>query len=102
MPATGVRPPCFTFVAVRAMAPVELISYREQEGEHVAKTLEGGDVTDQQRGQVERILRDYHTRAQLLKEQLELLRSEKEEKITAVLMPEQQAKFEKSKEATCG
>lgn len=51
------------------------------------------ELTDEQRVQVEQILQDYHTRAQVLRQQGESLRKDKHDKMNAVLTPDQQAKY---------
>ena len=51
-------------------------------------------LTDEQRGQVDQIMQDYHSKMEALHEQIEALHNEKHEKIKAVLTPEQQAKFD--------
>ena len=61
---------------------------------HLDRLTKKLKFTDAQRGQVEQIMNDYHTRAQALHEQFESLRTQKHERIKAVLTPEQQAKFE--------
>ena len=81
---------------VLAASPALAKEGRQQDS---AKHLDGLDkkleLTDQQRGQVEQVLTNYHNRVQSLQGQLESLRKEKHEKIKALLTPEQQAKFEK-------
>jgi len=60
--------------------------------EYLTKKL---TLTDEQRVQVEQAMTDYHSRAQILYEQLESVRQQKHARIKAVLSPEQQEKFER-------
>ena len=83
-------------------SPVMANQGHEEIGKRVGFLEKRLQLTDQQRGQVEQILNDYHTRVQSLHEQLEALRREQREKIEAVLTPQQKEKFEKMKEQRHG
>jgi len=85
-----------------AASPVMAKGQRSDAGKHLDFLDRKLKLSDEQRGQVERILNDYHNRTQSLKEQFESLRSEKQKRIQAVLTPEQQAKFEKMKQKQHG
>ena len=69
---------------------------------HLDQMTKKLELTDAQRGQVEQIMTDYRGRMQALKDQMEVLRQEKHEKIKAVLNPAQQEKFSKMKHKKAG
>ncbi len=64
-------------------------------GKYVDRLNKKLHLTDSQRSQVEQIANEYHARAESLQQQLQALRGEEQEKVKAVLTPEQQAKFQK-------
>ena len=65
---------------------------------HLDRMTKKLELTEQQRGQVEQIMTDYRGRMDGLRSQMEALRKEKHEKISAVLTPEQKEKFDKMKQ----
>ena len=85
----------FSLIALAAAPAFAKEERQKDPGKHLEFLDKKLQLTDEQRGRVDQLLKQYHTRAQSLKEQLESLKQEKHEKIKALLTPEQQGKFEK-------
>ena len=65
---------------------------------HLDNMTQELNLSAEQRGQVEQIMNDYRARIQALKDQIDALKKEKQEKFNAVLNAEQQEKYQKMKE----
>jgi Spy/CpxP family protein refolding chaperone len=80
---------------VLAAAGPALAGHQKDPQKHLDRMTKKLELTDEQRSQVEQIMTEYRGRMEELHSQMDALRKEKHGKISAVLTPAQQEKFEK-------